>query len=213
MPDNWWDVPTDYFGSDLGDYTQPNFSLLDPSTGGTNLDLGSPGDWFYDTMTGQIVDQTFVTANGGAGGVVGGSSMGMPGATSPGGAGPASGGGGFTARDVIGALMAVGGLTTAGMGIASMFGGSDAANRTSTQTTTTGPAGGPGAMSPQAQQLLTGEVGPEALEGPEAAQAGARAPEWSTTPRPASTSRHRLPRLSTRLVSRTTRLPSAMPEA
>ena len=156
----WWDVPADYFdsggfdfGGGFGDYGIGDAGWGSP--GGA-----SGGQFYWDTQTGQIVDAAFVAGNGGFSTVVGGSSTGAPGGVTPGagGGGTCGGGGagGFTARDLIGFLTAAGGLTAAGMGIASLFTGSDPANRTTTQTTQTGQTGG---MSPDMQRLLQGGGG------------------------------------------------------
>ncbi|MBI3938172.1 MAG: hypothetical protein HY323_14435 [Betaproteobacteria bacterium] len=127
--------------------------------GGDTIDWNSPwwasdiaaspgGDqWFYDTQTGQIVnamqaqalDPTFTTYD----------TFRQP---TMGGADTGGGTDWLTARNILGGASALGGLGMLGLGIGSLFGGNDAASRTSTQTAT----GGQGPRSAEAMALLGG---------------------------------------------------------
>lgn len=151
---DWWDVPADYFtgGLDLSGGLDPSlYSLTDPgfgtgsldwlgdsgigSTGGFGMDLGLDTQWL-DTLTGQIV-------TGAQAKILDPISWEK------------------AIKYGIGGATALGGLGAVGLGIGSLFGGSDAANRTQTQTS----AAGQGPRSPEAMQLLGSGGGAPGLPG------------------------------------------------
>ncbi len=156
---DWWNVPADYFtGGGLPDPGSLNTDFgnlggVPPTTGygdfytdpGNMLPSGED-QWFYDTQTGQVVTGPQAQEID--------PSFDWKNA----------------AKLAIGGATALGGLGAAGVGLASLFGGNDKANQTTTQTST----GARAPMTPEMQSLLgsTGGLVGSSSGGPPGAPGG-----------------------------------------